>query len=179
MHHLRKSIISIIVLSSCILFKFAKAESSNFQIKGSARARVEVRNNSDFNKNVSDYTDFTGSRFRLDMSFKQSEKTIVFFQPQFTKIWGQTEFVPNGTSSSTEKETSGVLNDTSLDVHQAYLKYNFNDNFAFTAGRKELNYGDQLLLGGVGWSNQGRSFDLIQFHQKWEHVLHQVFWVRF
>jgi hypothetical protein len=33
------------------------------------------------------------------------------------------------------------------------------------AGRQELNYGDQLVVGGVGWHNTGRSFDAIKFNK--------------
>ena len=44
-------------------------------------------------------------------------------------------------------------------VHQAYINYSPAKDWSILVGRAELNYGDQLLIGAVGWHNVGRSFD--------------------
>lgn len=138
------------------LTPFANAETSTdpFHIGGSARVRTEYKDDV-----MGDYTSSIGSRFRIDLSFQPKENVLIFFQPQFSKIWGKTEYVPSGAAVNTETNTSGNTYDTGLDVHQAYIKYNVNDPLSVTLGRKEISLGDELLIGSVGWSHTGRSFD--------------------
>jgi hypothetical protein len=156
------------ILAGLILAGPALAEESQFQIGGAARIRYESRNNSDFNDAAGDFQQFVGSRFRVDMKFQPNEKTSVFFQPQFSKVWGQSEFVPTGAGANTETNTSGALNDTALDVHQAFVNHAVAENVSVLLGRKELVYGDELLVGAVGWSNLGRAFDLALVTYKYE-----------
>ena len=137
------------------------AQTDRIQIGGSARVRGEIKKNADFTDTADDYMDFIGSRFRLDMKVQATEKVNIFLQPQFSKTWGESEFVPTDTTTNTAINTSGATNDTPIDIHQAYFGYQVNEPLSFTFGRKELSYGDELLVGGVGWSNVGRSFDLI------------------
>jgi hypothetical protein len=94
------------------------------------------------------------------MSFQPNPRVFVFFEPQFTKIWGEPQYSGNSATTNVKSATSGAAKDTPLDVHQAFVKYSPRDELNFSLGRRELNYGDQLVLGGVGWSNIGRSFDL-------------------
>ena len=122
----------------------ASAEPVQTEVSGSARVRTEFRNNTES-------SDLTGSRIRAEFKIKANEKTHLFLQPQFTKLWGE----PEGAAS-----TSGAVHDTEIDLHQGYLTYLIDETFSFRLGRSELNYGDQLLVGGVGWSHTGRSFDL-------------------
>lgn len=134
-------------------------EGQKFEIGGSARIRMEDRNNSDFSDALGDYQNFVGSRFRIDMKFAPNDSTTVFFQPQFSKVWGDNEYVATSTGTST-LGSSGALNDTGLDVHQAYVSFKADDSASLLIGRKELSYGDELLVGPVGWNNLGRSFDI-------------------
>ncbi len=93
-------------------------------------------------------------RTRLNASFTASENTSAFVQLQDARTLGQT--------NDTGGPTSGSVSETSdLGVHQAYLQINelFNPNFGLQAGRFEMNYGNQRLIGGVGWSQFGRAFD--------------------
>jgi len=122
---------------------------------------MEAKNNNDFSDTTKDYTDSTGSRFRLNFEFTPREDLKVFFQPQFTKVWGQQELnLTSATPTASASDSSGALNDTGLDVHQAFMKYSAADGLDFTLGRSELIYGDELVIGAVGWSNVGRAFDL-------------------
>lgn len=145
------------------------AQDQKFEIGGSARVRSEFRDNSDFSNTTKDYIDFVGSRFRVDMKMRVNERALVFIQPQFTKIWGEPELVPNSTTTNTSTNTGGATNDTPLDIHQAFFSYAQTERFSYTIGRRELNYGDELIVGGVGWSNVGRSFDLLLANFKFNH----------
>lgn len=66
--------------------------------------------------------------------------------------------------SRTFGEETSTLTDGSadrLDFHQAYLKVSGVGGLPFSVslGRQELIYGNQRLIGAVGWHNVGRAFD--------------------
>lgn len=131
---------------------------ADFNVSSTARIRYESKSNQDFLDAGKDYTSSIGSRIRVNITLKQADKYELFFQPQFAKTWGALD--------STSSSTSGALNDTELEVHQAYLNYSKNESLQFRVGRQELSYGDQLVIGEVGWSNIGRSFDAFKLvHQ--------------
>jgi len=130
------------------------------KLSGEARVRAETKTDSDYQAKVADRKSFTASRFRLNLWARpEKSKASVFFQPQFTKVWGQKEVTPVDSGATTSTQSSGALNDTGLDVHQAFLDYKVLDSLKIRLGRQEYNLGDQLVVGGVGWHNTARSFD--------------------
>ena len=145
-----------------------------------ARVRAEVSSNKDFDNSKSDGMDFVGSRFRVNLTGTPNDKLTIFFQPQFTKYWGdQVTTVSDYTTTpvtTKSNNTSGNLYDTGLDVHQAYIKYDFSDKFNMQMGRSELNYGDQLVVGGVGWHNVARSFDVVRLQYNYGMGKVDLFW---
>ena len=63
-------------------------------------------------------------------------------------------------------EETGTLTDFSgdnIDFHQAYLDLRSDHGIRFRAGRQELALGGERLIGSVGWTQQGRSFDGARF----------------
>lgn len=134
------------------------------QISGSARFRSEWKNNADFSDQTGDSVQFSGTRFFLEAKFTPNDRTFMLFQPQFSKTWGQDEYVPTGAPSNSATGTSGGTKDTRIDAHQVYVRYQILEAAGLTIGRKELNFGDQLLVGPLGWSNIGRAFDLVAVH---------------
>lgn len=129
----------------------AKAE---FSYSASARVRFESKTNKDFNDVTGDYQSFIGSRMRFNFELKDMNKYMILFQPQFSKNFGERDTDGN--------VTSGALNDPNIYAHQANLSYYLTDQTNLIIGRQEFNYGDQLLIGSVGWSNIGRSFDAVK-----------------
>ena len=65
-------------------------------------------------------------------------------------------------------EESNTLTDGSanqMDLHQAYLRLTASVlglSVTVTAGRQEVVLGSERLVGAVGWSNTGRSFDALR-----------------
>jgi hypothetical protein len=120
---------------------------------GELRLRPEFRDNVDFNKNTKDTQSFVGSRLRITGSGLAAEDVAVKFTLQDTRNWGDPATVsPLGfTDAGTEK----------VDIHEAFVDFQkfLNLPVSFRAGRQELAYGDQRLVGHLGWSNQGRAFD--------------------
>ena len=55
-----------------------------------------------------------------------------------------------------------------LDLHQAYFTIGNHKEFPFSikAGRQELTYGDERLVGAFAWNNIGRSFDAVKL--RWQ-----------
>lgn len=130
---------------------------SNIEFSGDARIRSEWLNNSSLDT-TPDRISYTQSRFRLNAKGLIPDGHILL-QPRFTKIMGQ---------KTTEGVTSGSLRDTDMQVHQAYIQYElFNSGVELKVGRQEMAYGDHLLIGNVGWSNVGRSFDSIKLMAEW------------
>lgn len=102
-------------------------------------------------KDFSNNTNFGGFdllRSRLDLSFKD-DHSLAFFQLQDSRKFG------------TEKNTLTDGTADALDFHQAYLKIDniLGQPLSVKAGRMEMIYANQRLIGAVGWHNIGRSFD--------------------
>lgn len=66
-------------------------------------------------------------------------------------------------SRSFGDEPTTISNLGNLDLHQGYLELRRPGELPLLArvGRTELNYGDQRLVGALGWDNVGRSFDAV------------------
>ncbi len=147
---------------------------------GQARFRYEHFQNTDFTS-ASDRRDFVLTRIRPDITFIPHEQIVLFFQPQFTAGWGETtaslSTVNSAANATGAAATSGtVLNDPALGVHQGWLAYSPSDWFTFKLGRQELIYGDHLVIGNVGWSNVGRSFDALKLNFKHDSGWVDLFW---
>ncbi|HXF10309.1 MAG TPA: alginate export family protein, partial [Desulfuromonadaceae bacterium] len=61
-----------------------------------------------------------------------------------------------------------------LDLHQAYFTLGNHKEFPLSlkAGRQELSYGEERLIGAFGWNNIGRSFDAAKV--RWQNPLFGV-----
>ncbi len=141
-----------LTLGAVILFFVSwKVEAENVEFGGELRLRPEFRSNPDFNGNTHEGNSFVGSRLRVTGKGKAADDVIVKVTFQDTRNWGE------------EAGASAGLTDTgeAVDIHEGYVEFSrfLNSFFSLRAGRQELSYGDQRLIGNFGWSNQGRAFD--------------------
>lgn len=122
-------------------------------VTGQLRHRFE-RNGKSFEKAVAGDL-FSLQRTRLNLLFQSSTKVSVFFQLQDSRVWGSENGTMDGSASA-------------IDLHQGYVAIsNFLcQDLSVKFGRLEMSYGNQRLVGAVGWSNIGRSFDGIVFNYK-------------
>lgn len=120
-------------------------------------AQFRVRTEADLHRgfpatSASDDTVNTRSfmRTRLNFDFQKNSTTRLFIQLQDSRVYGSI----TGTSG-------GLANDLNLGLHQAYLEFRqwIWHRLEGKIGRQELNYGNQRLIGAVGWHNVGRSLD--------------------
>lgn len=56
-----------------------------------------------------------------------------------------------------------TLGDVGLGLHEGVLELH-GDQFRIDVGRFEMAYGDELVIGSVGWHELGRAFDGVRFH---------------
>jgi len=135
---------SILLAQAVPAFAGCNGCDEGLNINANVRWRSEA-DGKDFNGDT-DMALSSSMRARLGFSYFQNNVGGVF-QLQYPHTLGW---------------NSGALNtDVNLDVHQAYLDIcNLClDGLSFRVGRTELSYGDQRLVGPVGWSDIGRVFD--------------------
>ncbi len=90
---------------------------------------------------------FISQRTRLNFSYA-SEKLRTGLVLQDVRYWGnQQQLVGN--------------EDFATSIHQAWLEYYIVPEWSVKAGRMELSYDNQRMLGSVGWAQQARSHDLV------------------
>ncbi len=109
------------------------------------RERYQSFSNFDFNSAVDNDKWEFDSRLYLKTKGDFGNGLSVFLQPQAVIIKNNT--VANGTQDFSQ-----------ADLMQAYLQYKISD-FGMRIGRQELVYGDQRLLGNLGWKDVARTFD--------------------
>ena len=90
-------------------------------------------------------------RIRIGLTVPVADRIQAFVQLQDARVWGA------------ERTTASDLH--FVDLHQGYA--DLTDDCAqgtmrLRVGRQELSYGDERIVGALGWSNVGRSFDGVQ-----------------
>jgi len=135
-----------------------EAKPERIQVGGQIRFRAEVRQNGDLNSQLSDLRDFIGQRIRSHVRGKLSDTVETYVEVQDSRLWGQ--------------ETSPTANDRLTDLHQGYLQVSdfLRRGLTLRAGRQELAYGSERLVGALDWDNVGRSFDAVKMRyssQSW------------
>jgi Alginate export len=109
------------------------------------RERTEV-DGKDFNSDT-DMIEYSYLRTRLGLEFTKIENTTIYLQFQDSRDLGL--------------NSSRTTPDNNLGVHQAFIKFKcrMNNKLWFQIGRFQVAYGRERVLGSVGWSNVGRTFD--------------------
>ncbi|RMH72482.1 MAG: hypothetical protein D6675_04500 [Gemmatimonadetes bacterium] len=137
---------SLIVLSVLLITpSWLGAQETELTIGGQLRVRGESIDK-DFNSDTDPY-DVTALRTRINIKATSPQGWLAFVQLQDSRIYG--------TEASTLSSTANV------DLHQAYFQVNrlWWDWLSIKMGRMEMVYGNERLIGAVGWHNVGRSFD--------------------
>lgn len=143
-------IVFAVLVTMLVLPSLSSAEeiAPGYDLSGQMRWRVEFDDRDFVSSTPLIETSFL--RTRINLSITSIEKTTVFFQMQDSRNLGL--------------NSAGLGNDTNLGVHQGYIKLDnpCGKGMTFQVGRFEAVYGRHRLMGNVGWSNVGRSFDGIR-----------------
>lgn len=73
------------------------------------------------------------------------ENWSAYLEGQDVRVWG------------TEPNT--LAHKPALDLHQGFVRFAPSKQFKLTAGRQEINFLNQRLVGAVDWNQVGRAFD--------------------
>ncbi|MFV1980870.1 MAG: alginate export family protein [Rhodothermia bacterium] len=134
--------------------RVSSAQDSEFpkiDINAQLRERSEI-DARDFSGD-SDTIVFHLLRTRVGLLAAANSKIRVFAQVQDSRVFGSGDpRIARGTMDGKAPE---------LDFHQAYFEVDslFNSPLSARVGRQELFFGNERLIGAVGWDNVGRTFD--------------------
>ncbi|PIR25874.1 MAG: hypothetical protein COV43_03725 [Deltaproteobacteria bacterium CG11_big_fil_rev_8_21_14_0_20_42_23] len=151
-----------------LTFSTASAEDEKkIDFGGSLRLRSETRLN--YQATTARAKDNDSSvllRARVHADVTPIEHLRIFFQPQFSRTFAQEGNAANNGS------VANAINVDDFDLHQAYIAFeNIADSkFSVYAGRQELSYGDDRLIGNFDWDNVGRAFDALKLRYKSENI---------
>ncbi|QEM10745.1 alginate export family protein [Mucilaginibacter rubeus] len=148
----------ILLIISCFVSYNASAQLS---LTGQIKTRGELRDGYGTlepigNKNAA----FVSQRTRLSFNYKSS-KLIFQTSVQDVRLWGQdasTITINDGNRLSLHEAWAELILSNKKDTS---FKKSPVDYFAIKAGRQEISYDDERLLGATDWIQQGRRHDAI------------------
>ena len=132
------------------------SESTPIKVTGSFFGRYEARHGYSrmgVSKGRTLEGDMTAYRARLGiatlpMDLSRGVSASVRFVPQASGSMGQ---------------LGSTVEDAALGLHEGYLRLEGQQNY-FDLGRFEMDYGDALVIGNLGWHQTARSFDGGRLH---------------
>ena len=141
----RKQLIQLLILILLLGFSPLNLLSQDVKFGGQFFLRSEI-DGRDFNSD-SPPNGYSILRTRLNAEKKLNSHNLIFIQIQDARLLGS-----ESTLTSNEKNT---------DIHQAYIRFQFSDSLPLSlqAGRFEMTYGNNRLLGPANWNPVGRAFD--------------------
>ncbi|MDR7209259.1 alginate export family protein [Flavobacterium piscis] len=164
--NLRKHSVFTSKITKSLVLGFAITLLANYEAKaqftftGQLRDRVEMRAGQGTLQQDGDKAAlFTSQRTRLSAGYT-GYRFKVYTSLQDVRVWGQD-------ASSINKTTTEVNN--GILFHEAWAEISLVDtlstiqNLSVKAGRQEIAYDDQKVLGGLDWLQQGRRHDAIIF----------------
>lgn len=148
----RTTMLSLSVAAT--LFAATVTQAAEWHTTADLRERYQSYTNGDFNSAKNDKKWEVDSRLYIKSSGDFGNGFSVVLEPQAIAI-----------KNSDQTLTPQKQNFSQADLLQAYLGYD-SDHFAIKLGRQQLVYGDQRLLGHLGWKDVARTFDGLRFSVK-------------
>jgi hypothetical protein len=136
-------------LFTAILVIFAGSVIAQFSISGEFKMRGEYRDGYLILRDSSKipYADILG-RARLLFDY-MNEKITTRFSLYDAIVFGQNNY------------SSDTIAKNTVNIYEAFFKYNLTKNFALKIGRTELVYDDERFLGASNWSMWGATHDIL------------------
>ncbi len=156
-HKIRKHI----WLSMAAMMIAGQAQAATWDTSADIRERYQSFNNFNFNSAVDNDRQELDTRLYIKAKGDFGNGLSVFLQSQAV-------YIKNHTAATGTQEL------TQADLLQAYLQYDIGD-FGVRIGRQQLVYGDQRLLGHLGWKDVARTFDGVKGMYKSGDVALDVF----
>ena len=139
----------IIAVPAVVLLAFSVNLHAQFNISGEVRLRGEYRDGylSLRDSSKTGYADILG-RARILFDYK-NEKIMTRFSLYDAWVFGQNYY------------SSDTITKNTVNVYEAWFKYNFSPSFGLKAGRMEMAYDDERLFGTSNWSMWGATHDIV------------------
>lgn len=120
---------------------------------GQVRPRFEFRDSTEVRNDA-----FTSMRVRAHLAAALDRGVSIFIQFQDVRFWGE------------ESSTLADFSADNFDLHQGYLEVRSSGPTTVAArlGRQELTFGGERVIGTVGWTQQGRTFDAVRLSADWD-----------
>lgn len=155
---LRTCVPKSIILGITLLIFGQNVANAQLTATGQIRTRTEARGGQGtLLQDGKKGTLFTSQRTRLNVGFT-GYRYKIYTSLQDVRVWGQDASTINRTST---EATNGLL------LHEAWGEIMLLDtlssiqNFSLKAGRQEIAYDDQKVLGSLDWLQQARRHDAI------------------
>jgi len=134
--------------ATILFFTMISGAQAQFTLSGEFRPRAEFSHGYKTLAAEDQHASFfISQRTRLNFNYA-GEKLKTGLVLQDVRNWGsQPQLVGN--------------EDFATSIHQAWLEYYILPELSFKAGRMNLSYDNQRMLGSVGWAQQARSHDLL------------------
>lgn len=95
---------------------------------------------------------FVSQRSRIKLDLKK-EKFNLYISLQDVRVWGDSPQLI-------------VSDESGLGLHQMWAEFYLNSQFSLKVGRQEIILDDHRIFGNVGWLQQARSHDAVNFNWK-------------
>ncbi len=146
-----KNLALLAALAATLLCAEALGQDTEWGWKLRLRPRAETFSNQHFEASPDnlnyprpDNLDLITQQSRLTLTARRGDLSALL-QLQHVAAWGTTG--------------GDALTDPPLNVHQAHLAWDITPALNLKAGRQELSFGKERVLGAVGWSQVGRAWD--------------------
>jgi len=142
------------ILLPLLVMAATTAQAVEWTTSADLRERYQSFTNFDFNAAKNDKKSELDSRLYIKTRGDFGNGFSIYLQPQAVMIRNNDQTVAKSKQTFSQ-----------ADLYQAYLQYKA-DNFTMKLGRQTLVYGDQRLLGHLGWKDVARTFDGVKFSVK-------------
>lgn len=123
----------------------AAASAQTIEVSGQVRPRTEYLDPSGA---AGGSQTWTSMRTRLGAAYRSEGPVSAFVQVQDVRFFGE------------ETNTLTDFRADNFDLHQGWVQVGTDESLGrLRVGRQEVAFGGERLIGAVGWTQQGRSFD--------------------
>ncbi|MCX6286882.1 MAG: alginate export family protein [Bacteroidetes bacterium] len=154
--------LSKLVFLAVIMLLPGTSSMAQFTVSGEFRPRAEYRDGYTKLRDSTQtaYGDILG-RARIIFDYK-NEKFTTRFSLQHAFVFGENNCF-----------NSDTIRNNTVNIFEAWFKYNFLANFSVRVGRIAISYDDQRLIGYNNWRPQGSAHDMVGFQWGAEKAAYQ------
>ncbi|HPJ61657.1 alginate export family protein [Lentimicrobium sp.] len=133
------------------LIFISQAAIAQFSVDAQLRARGEVRDGyQKINPEDASPAVLVSQRTRLAFTYEMPRLKLKIV-PQDVRLWGD----------QAKLSATGVGDNPSLDLYEAYAELRISELLSISAGRQELIYDNGRMLGNRNWNQNGISYDAL------------------